>query len=287
MDSTLGERGRSMSAVRWVVSLVASLLVGGCGLTVPEIQEFPGTPGDGQLLVQAIVQSVHCEVVDAVNDLYKQAKKYPQVKILTDKLDKWGVQMALSLTTEEKSTLNPTAVWTPVSPATAIFTLGGSGLLSSDATRINKLNFYYTMKEIKARGYCARGVQPEAPVTSLLIQSDLKLGEWLADQMIPVGTNEVILPTSPNGIFKQNVLSQEVKFDVVSTAGVTPAWKLVRATVNQTGTLFAATRDRTHDLIITFGPGNATGLTGQAANTHLASEIGLSVSNNLRSVVLP
>jgi len=276
-----------MSTARYFLPLLASLFLGNCGLTVPEIQDFPGDPGDGQLLVQAIVQSVHCEVIDAVNDLYKIVKKYPDAQKLTKKLDSWGVQMALSLTTEEKGTLNPVAALTPASPATAVFTLGATATLSSDATRIDKMNFYYKMAQIKDRVYCARGIQPAAPVTSLLIQSDLKLGEWLADQMIPVGTGEVDLPTSPNGIFKQNVLSQEVKFEVISTGGLTPAWKLVRANFNQSGTLLAATRDRTHDLLITFGPGDKTGLTGPAADTHLASEIGISVSNNLRSLTLP
>jgi hypothetical protein len=143
------------------------------------------------------------------------------------------------------------------------------------------------MKDLRARHFCKTGVQPDAPVSSPLIQSDLKLGEWLNYQALPVATGEVGLPTSDSGVFKQNVLSHEVKFEIITSGGVTPAWKLVRATVNQTGTLLSATRDRTHDLLITFGPGTSSGLVGQAASTHQASEIGLSVANNLKGSVTP
>ena len=68
-----------------------------------------------------------------------------------------------------------------------------------------------------------------------------------------------------------------------------PQWKLVRIATNQGGTpLLSANRTRTHDLLITFGPtgdpgsgkknkGSQPGLI--AANSHLAQEIGLAVSN--------
>jgi hypothetical protein len=281
-----------MSAMRWIVSVSAGLLVSGCGLSVPEIEDFPGGPPDGQVLIQAIVTSVHCEVADAVRYVIDQdiqdAKQFHQ-KLSATWLYKWGAQIALTLTVEEKSVLNPTSVWTPLSPASAIFTLAGSGTLSADATRIDKVNFYYTVADLYKRAPCATGVQPKnTTASSLLIQSDLKLVQWLQDQVTPVATGEVNQPTSSSGIFKQNVLSHEVKFEVVSTGGITPAWKLVRANFNQSGTFFSGTRDRIHDLIITMGPGDSTGLTTEAANdAHLASQIGLAVSNNLKSLPSP
>ena len=278
--------------MRWFVPLGASLLVGGCGLYVPELEDFPGGPPDGQALVQAIVTSVHCEVADAVRYVIDQdildAKQFHQKRSATW-LYNWGAQIALTLTVEEKSVLNPTGVWTPVSPPSSIFTLAGSALLSADATRIDKVNFYYTVAELYKRAPCAKGVQlKHSTATSLLIQSDLKLTQWLQDQVTPVATGEVQQPTSASGPLKQNVLSHEVKFEVVSTAGITPGWKLVQANFNQTGTLLAGTRDRTHDLIITFGPGDFKGLSSTAANdAHLASLIGLAVANNLRNLPLP
>jgi hypothetical protein len=41
-------------------------VLSGCGTYVPEIQELPGSPDDGQLLVREIVRSVHCEVQQAI-----------------------------------------------------------------------------------------------------------------------------------------------------------------------------------------------------------------------------
>jgi hypothetical protein len=158
------------------------------------------------------------------------------MKSLTDKMKSWGVQMVLSLKTEEKGSLNPTVVWVPASPPTAIFTLAGSATLSSDAIRTNKLYFYYTVPELRRRNHCPTGIQPDAPVSSPLIQSDLKLADWLYDQLAPAATKEVSFPTSPVGPLKQNVLFHEVSFEVVTGAGLTPAWKLVRANFNQSGT---------------------------------------------------
>jgi hypothetical protein len=72
---------------------------------------------------------------------------------------------------------------------------------------------------------------------------------------------------------------------VVTTGGITPAWKLVQVNFNQSGTLFEVSRLRTHDLLITLGPGDFKGLTAVAANNaHLASQIGLAVSTNLTPV---
>lgn len=273
--------------MRWTVPTIGLFLLASCGTYVPEIQDFPGDKSDQQLLVQAVVQSVHCEVVNAISGLYQDAKRYPDMRSFTDKIKNWGVQMMLSLKTEEKGTLNPTVMWTPPSPATAIFSLAGSATLSADAIRTDKLYFYYTVPELRHRGHCPTGVQPDAPVSSPLIQSDLKLADWLRDQLAPVATGEVSVPTSPAGPLKQNVLYHEVSFEVVTAGGLTPAWKLKRLNIDQTGTLLAASRDRIHDLQITMGPGDKNGLKGQAANAQLSGDIGNSVSNARILVVLP
>jgi hypothetical protein len=284
-----------MSVVRWFAPIGVGFLLSGCGLSVPEIQEVPGDSGAGQLLIQDIVQSVHCEVADAVQWVVSQDvenhKKNPSQpfasSFLIDPRNPWGVQITLSLTVEEKSTANPTVLWMPPSPVTSVFTLAGTGTLSSDATRIDKLNFYYTIHQLSDRKYCTPGIQ-HGPSSSLLIKNDLKTVEWLNDYVQTILTNEISASPGAVSAFKQNVLSHEVKFEVISTGGITPAWKLVRATVDQTGTLFSTTRDRTHDLTLTFGPGNATGLTGQAAQAAFsASLIGLETSNQLKSSPLP
>jgi hypothetical protein len=270
-----------MFARRSAASIVVAFFVGACGLRVPDIQEIPGDTGAGQLLVQDIVQSVHCEVADAVqwvveHDPFKGRKR----PLASSFLATWGVQITLSLTVEEKSTLSPTVVFTPASPITSVFTLAGNGTLSADATRIDKLNFYYTIPQLLDRHYCTPGIQ-RGSASSLLIQNNLKTVEWLNDYIGAVATREAD-PTQV-GSFQQNVLSHEVKFEVVSSGGINPAWTLTRATVDQNTTLFSVSRDRIHDLTVTFGPGDSKGLTGQAAQAAFAASlIGLEISNHLR-----
>lgn len=271
-----------MSAVRISVPVALSLMLGNCGTYVPDIQEPPFGQDAQQKLVQAIVTSVHCEVINAVVDLYRQARKYQDLKPIADRMSTWGVQMALTLRTRENSTLNPLGVWTPSNLAS--FTLGASGTLSSEAIRTNILNFYYAVPDLRARGPCKTGVQPDNTVGSLLIQSDLKFGDWLFDQVTTAVTGETDAPVSPTGPLKQNVLSHEVSFEVVSTGGITPAWKLTEANFNQSGTFLQATRDRTHSLLITMGPGDPAGLKGAAKDAHLAATIGLAVQNHLEGL---
>jgi hypothetical protein len=279
-----------MRKLAWVlaVQIGAALTVAGCGFYVPEIQDIPNTPEDAQLLVQAIVTSVHCEIANAVRDVIdtdiKLSKLYKQPRY-TKWFESWGAQVALTLTLEEKSALTPNAVWTPPSQPSQIFTLGAAAGISADATRTDTTNFYYTVPALYKRAYCATGVHM-GHSTSLLLQSDLKLKEWLLDQFSTVATGEVTPPSDPSGPLARNVISHEVKFVVSTSGSITPAWTLVAATINQTPPLFAGNRDRTHDLTITFGPDHAGGLAQPAADAHLAKLIGLSVSTNLQPLLL-
>ena len=283
-----------MSTTRIAAPLLASVLLSGCGLglAVPEIQEIPGDVVGGQIFIQEIVNDITCEVGDAINDLYKNRKKGLF-------LDTWGAQITLNLTVEEKGGLSPNTNWLPPSPANAIFNLSAGVTASSDATRIDKINSYYTVQDFLKRGYCvARGNGP------FLLQSDLKLKEWLFDALTVSDTGEINFGNdTAGGVFKQNVFSHEVKFEVLTNGNVTPGWKLTRVSVNQTGSLLSLSRDRIHDLIITFGPSTqtttVTAVHGKsvrvttsapasfAQESHLASEIGVAVSNGVRSALQP
>jgi hypothetical protein len=283
-----------MARIRFVAALIGAVSLGGCGTYVPEIEDFPATRVQEPVLVNAIVTSIHCEIANAIKyviDQDRRAATYNNGRRSAAWLEHWGAQITLTLTTEEKSTLNPTATWTPISPLTSIFTLAGTATVSSDATRTETMNFYHTVPELYRRAPCAAGVQPPIPTTSLLIQSDLKLRDWLIDQLAPVGTNEVGQPVSSSNVFGQKVLTHEVKFEVVTSGGLNPAWVLTRATVGQNGTLLTGLRDRIHDLLITLGPVDPTqqngALMAAAANTHLASQIGLAVATSIKGRITP
>ncbi len=283
-----------MSAIRWILPLSASLLLGGsslllggCGLYPPEIQEFPNDWATGQKFVFDIVHNITCEVRDSINYVYDQDQPVdPRFKNLTFMKD-WGVQVELALTIDEKGSLGPSVNWMPHSPASAIFNITGSATLSSDATRIDKLYAFYTVADIRKHRYC--DARPTGP---FLLENDLKLKEWLFEAVMLEGNREVNFSTDPNGPFKSTVLSHEIKFDILSSGNVTPTWKFKLVTVDPSGNLLGLSRERTHDLIITLGPttpapGGKTQPSLTAANAALASDINAGVTNGVRAALQP
>jgi hypothetical protein len=295
-----------MGGIRSSASLCAFLVLTACGTYVPGIQEPPGDAVDGQLLVHSIVRNITCEVQDAVNDVIRQDLENVRTGLFKERrtqwLDSWGVQTTLSLAIDEKSGISPVINWLPPSPATAVFNLGAGATVSAGATRTDKLHSYYTVRELLTKGKCNPAARPGG---LFLMQSDLKLKEWLFDNTMAEGTGQIVLPSKKDGPFKQDVISHQIKFEVVTSGNVTPGWKLTRLSVNQSGSFFSASRTRTHDLLITFGPAEQffVIVAGQpqtpavsqrkmlpstaASNSHLASEIGLAVANSIKSSTTP
>jgi hypothetical protein len=185
---------------------------------------------------------------------------------------------------------------TVVTPQSYAFGLGGN--LSAHSTRIDKYNFYTTVENLVDRylskdPVVQKTVQKEIDDcnsskfrdgSSFLLQSDLSIPEWLNTAMQlekvepgkpnPPPPPPMLLPGeealelapapaggAPSGLppeLQKDVLTYEVRFDVISTGNITPSWKLVRVTANPTGNLFTANRERNHDVIITFAPRTAS-----------------------------
>jgi hypothetical protein len=281
-----------MSAIRWVVLSIVGFVITGCGLFVPELQDF-GDKVTGQQLVHSITYNVTCEVQDAIDKIYNN----PDHHVKSTFLDTWGVQITLSLQVEEKSSANPVVNWLPPSPTNAVFNLAAGGTLSADATRTDKLNSYFTVAQLRTLGPCDPATRPGG---LLLMQSNLGLDEWLIANVTNANTGEVNYAADfTDGPLGQNVLSHEVKFDITNTGNLTPGWVLTRVMINQGGNFLSATRDRTNDVTITLGPTLAAPKpvvdkqgkvrmirtfvpSNEAANAALASQIGLAVSNALK-----
>lgn len=267
-----------MMARKTLAGLFCALLTG-CGTYVPELADPPSNQADGQLLVQAIVRSVNCEMRNAVAFVIDRDKELAAIngQRTAAWFEKWGVQAALTLTIDEKTSINPTAIWTPPNPATALFTLAGGVSASADATRIDTLNFYHTVKDLYRLGPCPAGDNAAAPMKSLLIQGDLKLRQWLVSHVLAAGTGEITAPTGIDTPLKQDALSHEVRFLVATSGNINPAWTFVHVNVNPAGPLLSTSRDRTHDLLLTFGPVDPSSkrLASVAAGTFQASQIGV------------
>jgi hypothetical protein len=230
-----------MSAIRFALPILLAGLSTGCGLRVPEIAES-GDRVEGQQLVQAILINITCELRAAVSDL---RAAYPQGTFI----DGYGIQTTLTLTYEEKSTLAPSVNWFPPSPATAVFNLGAGLNLSSDASRKNVIDGYYLVSDLE-NARCSDAARPNG---AFLLQSDLKLSEWLFTAVSASLTNTVNFKNTALGV-KDSILQHEVKFVIDTSGNATPTWKFKLVTVNPGGTFLSADRTRTNDLLITLGP---------------------------------
>jgi hypothetical protein len=276
---------------------------------VPDHQEFWGTPNDTQIKVNKIAGQVRCELIRAVGSAMADD---PRLIWLAG----WGAQVTLTLTVDEKSVLSPTVALNKVLPNAITsfpngdvttpqsFTLGLGGTLSSDATRTDKVTMFFAFSDyfqVRKNSFKTRkGVFPRPPYgtcipnsptnADLFIQSDLKLKDWLYAAALPVLTGITDYSKVPSPDFANGVLSHDVKFEIVSSGSINPTWTLVQVTANAgTNPLFAASRDRTQELLITLSPispskKDAPSTPTQAAlNSHLASEIGSAVAASIQA----
>lgn len=284
-----------MSARNLLALFVVASCVAACGTYVPEIQENPfASEKERSDFIQAIVRNVRCEIQDAVIHLYDDNRDIDPYNRNLKWFDKWAIQMSLQLTIDEKGILNPTGNWLPPSPANSIFNLAVGGTVSTEAQRINKIGAFFLVADLKKLGPCPPQYRNRGP---FILQSDLKLYQWLHAMMISINNNDTPAPADSSGPLQSNVLSHEVKFDIVSTGTLNPGWVLTQGTINQNGPLLSATRDRTQDLIITLGPADpkwaqfvidpvtgrgrlGPGFGPAASNAALASEIAASINNS-------
>ena len=293
-----------MFAKNLLASFVMCGCIAGCGTYVPEIQEnLFANESERSAFIQAIVRNVRCEIQDAVVRLYAENPSYIDPYNRNRKwFDSWAVQMSLQLTIDEKGILNPSGNWLPPSPANSIFNLAVSGTVSTEAQRIDKIGAFFLVSEMKKLQACPPQDRNRGP---FILQSDLKLYQWLQAAMISINNSDTPAPANSSGPLQSNVLSHEVKFDIVSTGTLNPGWVLTMGSINQNGPLLSATRDRTQDLTITLGPADPSwaeyvidpvsgkrrlrpaALGPAASRSALASEIAASISNAVRSGVRP
>jgi hypothetical protein len=287
-----------MSIVRkhFVFWLLAPMLCG-CGTFVPDIQEFWGTPQDATYKVNKISAQVVCELRRAVQRVIYENKHRPVQFVADPRLpppkprnldwfDSWGAQVTLSLNIIENTGITPGLTFITPLPTMQTYSTGLGGSLTSTATRTDKINYFYLVKDLH-NGTPSMDLTciPSNPANAdLFIQSDLKLYDWLSAALLPYDIS-VLTYQNASG---QNAISHEVKFEIVSNGNVTPTWKLVRLSANSSGTLLAAGRDRTQDLTITFGPIQQSGksppqLATPAENAHLATQIGNSVQQAIQT----
>jgi len=280
-------------------------------------------------MVNAVVEHVQCEVQTSVQFLLlddidaaaaASAAGLKQGRSV-DWLNKWGAQSILTITVDEKSSLNPGVTFTPpMAPAVTqfppnltvttpqSFSLGLGASASADATRKETLSWLIDFKRFTDKNSLARArvlrdqiyelaaISGGEPVAMLcnqqhgtLVQGDLKLKEWLYAATTPTFVRNGVASDYAKGLqaeakaSKKDVIAHEITFVILYSGNITPSWKLLRVSAN-TGSqpLLGAQRSRTQDLIISMGPLAETGPSQAQQNAALASQIGIAVANAIK-----
>jgi hypothetical protein len=306
-----------MRVKSWLMTFWVFGLLAGCGVGIPRVAEIwdqANDPKATQHMEMQIKKAIYCELREAVwlaRQLYYQRTYQGRIVSTAEDQpvpDSWGVQQTLTFTIQEVTSLNPGV---SVNNLDQTFTFGLGGTLSSDATRIDKYDTFYTIAEI-ANVYSDQDVcstqqpqilGPKSTGSSFLIISDLGIKEWLP-QALAVSNFLRSSRADPSGVgpplgasgFASDSISYDVKFVVVSSLNATPSWKLVRVSTATGPALFETSRTRTHNLSLTIGPGSfkllktkkgivarTVGPSQSAVNAHQAQQIGNAVAAALRA----
>jgi hypothetical protein len=118
--------------------LVCTLLLTGCGIGTPDIQEFWGTTDDADSQMQLIIEAAKCELRRATQIIVALNKEREQVQgpLLTF-FNTWGADVLFQFTIDEKSGLNPVISFTPPLPSvTAHFSNGTTTNNPNSAIRV-------------------------------------------------------------------------------------------------------------------------------------------------------
>lgn len=236
----------------------------GCGTYVPQINEvWEGVDITSDMELR-IKQNIFCETVRAIRNVRREITVPGYGPSIPDD---YGVQMQIGLTIDEVGSFNPGATYTDplknaiVSGATfpQSFSLAAGGSLSSTATRTDSSYSYYNVGKIVGPGANVKVCQDlNRAGSSPFLKSDLGIDGFLM-QAVPGAIAFRSSEPAKGGVGKSaklDVLTYEIKFVIVSNGNITPTWKLVNVSAsNGNLPLLNAGRTRTHDLILTFGPG--------------------------------
>ncbi|AGB43064.1 hypothetical protein Mesau_00575 [Mesorhizobium australicum WSM2073] len=207
-------------------------------------------------LASSIVCELSYAVTLAIKNDREEAEDRSNHKLYGSFLYDWGVEVATDFTVSENTTINPTTAWLPLSQ----FSLAGGISKGAVATNVNTFNVFYPLSALykpdifktdtKERP-CRQpaGHQEGSP----LVDIDLRILPLLESRIQTVQLHIADAPDKKEVIKGgKNVLQQTVSIKETISGDITPTWKFTTSTVNASGKLFSAGRERTHKIVFTF-----------------------------------
>ncbi len=277
-----------MRSLRLLFGASCCAFLAACGTYIPSQRDWPhASAPEVENMNSVLIRSIVCELSYAVtltiaNDR-KLAKDRRSRRTYSDFLNGWGVEVATDLTVTENSTVNPTGIWAPVSPVSAVFTLGGG--ISGGAVSTNEYmyNVFYPISALYKPQYfpldteyrpCRdpRGDKQGSP----LVDIDLQILPLLESRIQIVELGFALGPQRKEIVAgEKNVLTQTVSIKESVSGDITPTWTFTTGSVNPSGKFLSAGRDRTHQVVFTFGPlgDGGRGLTPLAEQFHLNEQL--------------
>ena len=258
---------------RLLVFATIAPILGGCGLFVPDMYE----PGQDKLDEIAdendIINQIKCEIHRAADPATNGSS--------VAWIDTWAAKVSLVLTVDEKGGLSPGFSLTEPFSAPSkgqFFSLSGGVNASADATRKETVGFTFSIPDLLKEGSITKKCANE---DGILIHSDLKVADF-----VQAKSNLAKIPGTIPGPFTS--FTYETTFVVSYGGNLTPTWKLVRFTANPGSNFLTASRMRTNDLTITFGPVTSPApgvveLSPTGEQQHAAALIGNAVATGIQS----
>jgi hypothetical protein len=256
--------------------------VSGCGTLVPDV--VPGAdPNANALLTNKVINHIKCELREAVFFVLDYDKQNALVqkdrKRHLQWLESWAATITVKFSVNEKGAFNPGLTFDSPLPSDQSFSLGLGALLSSEASRIETVDYLLVIKDdfIDKRYKFANRPSNCVQSEGILIDSDLKIKDWLWAKLFPYLLPENIHDSPPK------TLTDEISFVMISNGEITPTWKLVRFSATG-GPLAFIGRTRTDNVIITLGPYDrpSKAPSPDAQASILAAKIGSAVADALK-----
>lgn len=274
-----------MTVFRKLALAFVPILLSGCGSHVPSFVHSK-QPHAEAITVNKIIGRVQCELRDAVrsavefdvrNSLEHNGERHIQW------LDSWSAKLTLKMIADESSTVAPSiSVGMPVRNSVTTFsngpvTLGQSygGALgfgvSSQAVRTQSADYFFIFKTDFLSAESERHPRDCIGGDGILIESDLKLREWLDAATFPFFQPGFVQQIPPQ------TLTYQAQFILTTSGNVNPVWRLVPVAVNTGGaSLLSGNRKRTDDILITIGPTAAPNVAAASKvleDSHFAAKI--------------